>query len=262
MTPWDNLLQRPQPEAGHFVQFYGTDDSLLTRNITLYLSEGLKRGEGALVIASGQRNEALVAHLRDAGAEPEQAMRQRKILFLDAQQTLDRFMVDGQPDQRRFERTLEAAMAQVDAPEDGGLRAYGEMVGVLWQAGQFSAAILLEQYWNEVLNRSSFNLFCGYPIDPFAKDFNPDHLDALLCAHTHLLPTSPNKLEVDDAMDRAMDEVLGSRADGVRKRMKSEHQLAWAATPRAEGILFWLRNNLPEHADAIIARARQHYQTA
>jgi hypothetical protein len=152
-------------------------------------------------------------------------------------------------------------MGEIEAQDDNGLRAYGEMVGILWQAGRFSAAILLEQFWNDLLRRSCFNLFCAYPIDVFAKGFQPAHLDALLCAHTHLLPTAPNG-DLDGAIDRAMDEILGSRVESTRLLMTADDRPAWAAVPRAEGILFWLRTNLPEHAEAIIARARQHYQAA
>jgi hypothetical protein len=256
MSAWAKLLEKPESEGEHLVQFYGTDDQVLTRNLTLYLGEGLRRGEGALVIAGADRNEALVRNLRQAEVDVEQALRTRRLLFLDAHQTLARFMVDGLPDQRRFERTLQAALGKIEAQEDRGLRAYGEMVGILWKAEQFSAAILLEQFWNSLLSRLSFRLFCAYPIDVFAKDFQPAHLDALLCAHTHLLPTAPNE-ELEGAMDRAMDEILGSKVEGVRLLMNADDRPAWAAIPRPEGILFWLRRNLPDQADEVIARARQ-----
>jgi len=39
--------------------------------------------------------------------------------------------------------------------------------------------------------------------------------------------------------------------------MKEDDRPDWAAIPRAEGIVFWLRRSLPEEADAILARARQ-----
>jgi hypothetical protein len=256
VSPWEKLLENPEPEGGHLVQFYGADYRLLIRNLTFYLGEGLKRGQGALVIAGAERNADLVRQLQQAGVDVEQALRTRRLLFLDAHQTLARFMVDGLPDQRRFERTLEAALGKIEAQEDSGLRAYGEMVGILWKAEQFSAAILLEQFWNSLLSRWSFHLFCAYPIDIFDEDFQAAHLDALLCAHTHLLPTASNE-ELDGAIDRAMDEILGARVEDLRLRMRADDRPDWAAIPRAEGMLFWLRHNLPEHSDTIIARARQ-----
>src|ERR1700682_1941452 len=127
LSPWEKLLDKLDPEGGHLVQFYGTDDRLLTRNLTFYLGEGLKRGEAALVIAGAERNADLMRHLMQDGVDAVQALRMQRLLFLDAHQTLARFMVDGLPDQRRFDRTLEAAIAEIETQEDGGLRASGEM---------------------------------------------------------------------------------------------------------------------------------------
>ena len=44
-----NLFDNPEPEE-HVVQLYGKDDRLLTQNVSRYLSEGLRRGDGLLVI--------------------------------------------------------------------------------------------------------------------------------------------------------------------------------------------------------------------
>jgi hypothetical protein len=47
----------------------------------------------------------------------------------------------------------------------------------------------------------------------------------------------------------------------VRLLMKANFRPAWAEVPKAEGIILWIRNNLPDIADDILDRARQHYQT-
>jgi hypothetical protein len=52
MSPWERLLEKPQPR-GHFLQLYQrSEDRSLVRNVSLYVSEGLKRREGVLVIAT------------------------------------------------------------------------------------------------------------------------------------------------------------------------------------------------------------------
>ena len=249
------------PPAGHVVQFYDADEPLLTRNVTDYLLEGMHQGDALLVIATAERNEALARELRESGAEPDVAIRER-LLFADAEQTLTRFMVNGQPDWQRFERTLGALIQQVRPhPDHTGLRAYGEMVGVLWEAGQFSAAVRLEQFWNRRLSADSFHLFCAYPIDLFGKDFHSAALDPLLCAHTHLLPAARNR-DLVSAIDRAMDEVLGGNAQGLRALIKANYRPSWAAIPEAEAAILWLRQNLPSCAEEIIARAHQYFQAA
>jgi hypothetical protein len=56
-----------------------------------------------------------------------------------------------------------------------------------------------------------------------------------------------------------MDEILGSKADALRILIKANYRPAWAVMPAAEAIVLWLRKNLPEQADHIVARARYHY---
>jgi hypothetical protein len=248
------------PPPGHLVQFYDADEPLLTRNVTDYLLDGLNQGEALLVIATPERNVALARELRESGADPDAAIRQRRLLFADAEQTLTRFMVNGQPEWQRFERTVGALIQQVrPLPDNAGLRAYGEMVGVLWKAGEFAAAVSLEQFWNRLLSAHSFQLFCAYPIDVFGKDFHSGALDSVLCAHTHLLPATRNR-DLDSAMDRAMDEILGANAQGLRALINANYRPSWAEMPEAEAVILWLRQNLPSCAEEILGRARQYFQ--
>src|SRR4026207_2093854 len=55
MTSCAELLDNVDPE-GHLVQLFGKDDRLLTRNIVRFLSEGLRRGDGLLMIASPEHS--------------------------------------------------------------------------------------------------------------------------------------------------------------------------------------------------------------
>ena len=252
------LLDQPEPEE-HFVQLYGKDDRLLTRNVSRYLSEGLRRGDGLIVIATAEHRGSMVRQL--AGERTyTRAVLEGRLIFLDAETTLDRFMVDGEPDQERFERIIGDALAGVRTRAvHSGIRAYGEMVGVLWKAGQFSAAVRLEELWNELLHASDGSLFCAYPIDVFSPEFQAASIDALLCAHTHLVPTDS---ALEGALNRAMDDVLGDRVEDLRRLIQANHRPAWALIPKPEAIILWLRNNLPGSADRILDRARQYYQLA
>ncbi|HUS05773.1 MAG TPA: MEDS domain-containing protein [Bryobacteraceae bacterium] len=249
-----------QPGSGHLVQFYEADPHSLTRNVSEYLHAGLQRGEGLIVIACPERKDSFVIELNRLGCDPAAAARHGQILFLDAQETLGEFMVNGQPEWRRFEDTITAAMRRVGAGKyPSRLRAYGEMVGVLWTAGRFSAAIRLEQFWNDLLAAYGFNLFCGYPIDIFGETFQVAHVNALLCTHTHCLSTGANGA-LEAAIQRSMDEVLGSQVASVRARMNASWRDSWAAMPKGEGMILWLRNNV-DNAGEIIGLARQHFSS-
>ena len=50
------------------------------------------------------------------------------------------------------------------------VRAYGEMVDVLWKNGQDVAAIRLEMLWNKLAATHRFSLLCGYAMGTFYKD--------------------------------------------------------------------------------------------
>jgi MEDS: MEthanogen/methylotroph, DcmR Sensory domain len=98
-------------------------------------------------------------------------------------------MLAGQPNWDRFETVIRRAMREVRPARDhGGLRAYGEMVGLLWSARQFSAAIRLEQFWNKLLARSSFHLYCAYSIEVSERESQIHALDGVLSTHTNLIP--------------------------------------------------------------------------
>jgi hypothetical protein len=258
---YDQLLENAEPE-GHLVQLYDADEELLTRNVSSYLWEGLKLGDGLLVVATPDHREAIPRRLEELGADHERAVREGRLVFLDAQETLDRFMVDGQPDWDRFEAAVGSALREVHARVNGkGLRVHGEMVGILWKAGQRSAAIRLEKFWNKLLTSITFNLFCAYPIDVFGDDFQLAEIDGLLCAHTHLLPGGA-EADIESAVNRAMDEILGARAERLRPLIKANYRPSWAAIPRAEAMVLWLRNNLPDYAHEILDRARQYYRAS
>jgi hypothetical protein len=261
----DDLIADPQlldvaDLEGHLVQMYEANDQLLVHNVGRYLAEGLRRGQGVLMGVTPAHRTAFFAELERLGADPGAAERSGHLTVLDASETLSRFMVGGYPNAQRFESTVGAAVRDVlsRAP---GLRAYGELVGVLWKANEYPAAIRLEQLWNRLRKTVAFDLYCSYPIDLFDKQFQAGVLDALLCSHTHLLPTGPSCGSLEHAIERAMDEVLGSNVHALEVPPKANHRTAWPSIPKAEATILWLRANVPDRADAILTRARTYYQT-
>jgi hypothetical protein len=256
MTSCAHLLDQADPEA-HLVQLYGSDDRLLTRNVARFLAEGLRRGDGLVTIASPEHIGSIATQLRDERGYSK-AVLEGRLIFLEAQATLEDLMVDGLPDADRFDSVIGGTLKQVQTRAGHtGLRAYGEMVGILWMANQYAAAARLEELWNKLLRSSHIRLFCGYPIDVFGEEFQVEKVDPLLCAHTHMLPMDD---ALESALDRAMNEVLGSRVEGLRTLMKANYRPSWGEVPRTEALILWLRNNLPGSAGEILSRARGYYQ--
>lgn len=219
MSFWDKLLEEPNC-GSHYVQLYTADDAALIANVGRYLWNGLHAGEGVLVIATPEHQDSFSRRLQESGADLDRLIRTRQLVFLDAEQTLNIFMDQGQPDWIEFEKVMRLAMRMLQISPGQGCRAYGEMVGMLWKARQFAAAIRLEQLWNRLLEQSSFSLYCAYAIDVFGRDCDVGTLDDILCTHTHLVPAQSNGA-LEAALHRAMGEVLGNSADELRLRIKS-----------------------------------------
>ncbi|HWB83075.1 MAG TPA: ATP-binding protein [Bryobacteraceae bacterium] len=243
----------------HKVQLYETDDQVFTQNVGRYLREGLDQGKAVLVIAAQSHAADFMDELRRCGADPDRAAAEGRLLFLDAEQTLAQIMIDGQPDRPRFEALVNAAMRKVQSHENcRGLRAYGELVGCLWKNRQFEAAIQLEGYWNALLQARPLELVCGYPIDVFGKGFRTSSIESVLSAHSQVAPIGVGD-DLKNAVNRAIDEVLNSQAEDVRRRIKADTRSSRSVMPPAEAAMLWIRDYLEDKADEVSARARAYY---
>jgi hypothetical protein len=242
----------------HLAQCYGTDGDALIRNVARFLAEGYAQREGGLIIATAARSAAILAEATRQGADLDQAARDGRLGTYDAHTVLAHIVVDSQPDQARFEAVIGEALDGLRGEHDArGVRIYGEMVGLLWQEWRFTAALRLEEYWNDLLSRERVSLFCGYPIDVFGLEFDPELMHGLLCAHSALLPTT-GKLE--DAVHRAMTDVLGPQVEGHWPRIRGDAR--WGTVPSAEATVLWLRANLPHGSELILRQARELWRAA
>ncbi|HEY6234642.1 MAG TPA: MEDS domain-containing protein [Candidatus Elarobacter sp.] len=247
------------PHAGHLVQMYGSDPQPLVRSVGRYLADALAAGEGTVVIATASHRDAFLDELRSLGTDPATAIAGGRLVVLDAHDTMARFMVGGQPDRERFEATVRPVLSALLARCPAGVRAYGEMVGVLWEAGRFCAAIRLEEFWNGLLCDGGFRLFCAYPIDVCGDAFTSADVDAVMSTHTHVVPAG---LDLEPALERAMEDVLGTSASALHRLMDADTRPSWAALPRAEATILWLRDNVPALTGAILTRTREYAHLA
>jgi hypothetical protein len=244
--------------TNHFVQLCDADEELLVRNVGRYLAEGFARNEAGLIVAAPGHREAFAAELESLGLNVARMTEAGLLVSLDAQQMLDRFMFQGSPDAARFDTGVGPVMSELRAAAPAGsVRVYGEMVGVLWLAGNVTAALELEDIWDERLETGRFSLLCGYPIDVFGKEFQAAIVDGILCAHSTVLSsTSPR---FDGALDRAIEEVTGPST--IRGGFETGNaRVERASLPKAEATALWVRSNLPRYADEIMDRARLYYK--
>jgi len=170
----------------HAVQFYANDAELLS-TVGMFLSEGITAGQPAIVIATPEHRAAiesvLQAHLIDVAA----ARRLGDLVMLDADETLGAFMVDHAPVGSLFRRSFGGLIEQtLRGRERTPVRAYGEMVDLLWKQGKTEAAIRLEVLWNNLAESHPFSLLCGYAIGNFYKQTESYRKVCDLHSHVHV----------------------------------------------------------------------------
>ena len=170
----------------HAVQFYGDNDSLFT-TVAGFLGQGFVDGHPAIIIATKEHCAAILQQLETRMIDVEKAHKLGNLIVLDAQQTLDLFMEGDLPDAARFEASVGRLVADLlERREDRVLiRAYGEMVDVLWKQGRSHGAIRLEMLWNKLAQRYGFALLCGYAMGNFYKETRG--FEEICRQHTHIV---------------------------------------------------------------------------
>ena len=170
----------------HFVQIY-EQDGVLLRSLTEFVADGLWSSERVIVIATPAHRAQLQQRLRSFGVDVISSIVRRQLVLCDAEEALARFMVEGEPDGALFD-TFVGGLVRQAAQDARGLRAFGEMVALLWTAGNRGGALRLEALWNALMRDAKFSLFCAYPAECFNDDPEGRALAGVCCAHTRVIP--------------------------------------------------------------------------
>jgi PAS domain S-box-containing protein len=227
-------------ENAHIVRFYD-DNALLMEEVAGFLEAALSAGGAGIVIATPEHTQALRERLphHDAAALA-------RIVFLDARASLERLLVDGEPDGQRFRALIRDARAQLGA-HDGPLHAFGEMVALQCADGHYSAAIRLEQLWNALSEELRFSLFCAYPWQAFPSAEFAAQFEQVCAEHQHACTQAPGR-GLQDVMGKplqllrlerkaqALDAEVARRQEAERALLRRERELADFVENAAEGL--------------------------
>jgi hypothetical protein len=153
--------------SDHVVQFFDSDESRASC-VASFLAEGYRAGEPLLVVARPANWAAIVAELGRMNVPVQQALADRRLVAHDADDTLRRLSRHGSPDETLFEEVVGGAVRSLQKP-GSRIRIYGEMVDMLAQRGELPDAIRLETLWNNLGERASYFLMCGYSAAHFVS---------------------------------------------------------------------------------------------
>lgn len=154
--------------------------------VARFVASGWDLDECVIVVCTRAHRTAVDERLVGQGYDPVAHKKAGRYIVLDAHETLRELLVGGRIDSEHFMTRVGEVLAQA-ATAGRPVRAFGEMVAILWENGQIEAAIGLELLWNEILREHDFSLVCAYPAGAL------DHTELVdvrrVCdLHTDLMP--------------------------------------------------------------------------
>lgn len=170
----------------HIVQFYESD-TFLADAVGKFIGEGLRNGEAGIVLATESHRAGIEERLVQDGLDIAAARMQSYYIALDAIDALSTVMVEGSPDPQRFAEVFGSIIQQASRGRPN-VRIFGELVTLLCADGLSSAAIRLEELWNELGKTHNFTLFCSYPMHGFDNIVFEGDFKAICAQHSYVLP--------------------------------------------------------------------------
>ena len=228
----------------HVVQFYERDDELVASAAT-YLADGLLAGEAAIVVATPPHLAAFDAALTAAGIDVDTARVIETLISADADLTLSHILVDGWLHPGAFNTEIEGVIRRA-AKSGRRVRIYGEMVALLWDAGQVAEAIELEALWNELGRHLPFSLYCAYRVHSVIDDQHTESLRHMCHLHSAVVG----------------DSAVGSKATHTAVVARAEDACSFRCEPRsasrarhfvAERLIAWGRDAYVDDASIVVA---------
>jgi len=170
----------------HVVQIY-KDYAELIDGLESFVVDGFQRGEAVIVIVTQSHLAALEKRLMRHGLPLQDFKDRDQFIVLDAEEALRVFMKDNWPDEQRFEAMIREILGRAHANGAHRVRAFGEMVALLWAQGHVAATIRLELLWRRICERELLCLYCAYPRIGFTGDAS-ESMREICAAHTRVFP--------------------------------------------------------------------------
>jgi hypothetical protein len=190
-TEWKNSnLQAFWKEVApceHIVQVYETDKVFL-ETLEGFAGTGIINGENVVVVATASNIRQLDERLSAHRFNLDHLRNTKRYTTLEAEEVLSRFMTGNWPDEEKFQAVVTEMIAHVKDRPDRKVRAFSEMVTLLWQQGLQVATVYLEGLWEQLRATQDFTLYCAYPKHYFKS--TPRALESICKSHTKVIDGS------------------------------------------------------------------------
>jgi hypothetical protein len=255
--PWEQLLADASPHD-HIVQLY-QDQDFLNSAVCRFIGAGLANGECIILFPTLTHWIAFGKRLEAEGVDVNAARERGQLTVVEANELLPRFMRDAMPDPPVFNAVIGDIFRQARARGSyQKVRAWGELVDVLWERGDVAASMNLEDMFDQLNKKIGIAMFCSYLMDNFNGDVHAHMLPRLGTNHSHLIPVE-DYARLERAVADALRETAGpDEARVLESRLLSRYQPPFNM-PRSQVLLLALRQFLPTIADAVLQKSRDLY---
>jgi hypothetical protein len=171
--------------CNHLLQIYESDDVVLA-SLEGFVVSGFEINESVVIIATEAHLQALNTRLIEHGYNVTELQKNNLYLPFNAEDMLAKFMVNNWPDEHLFNAAVTSVVKLARNDKNRNVRAYGEMVAILWAKGLNGATVQLEFLWNKFCSKESFCLFCAYPKSGFTQNIEAS-IDHICSAHTKII---------------------------------------------------------------------------
>src|SRR3954470_3083741 len=130
----------------HVVHIYDTE-SIFIDLLENFVVSGINANVCVVVLATQPHLKALESKLKIRGYDVFALTLSDQIILLNAEDVLEKFMVNDWPDEALFEYNLSTIISRAKKHKRE-VFAFSEMVGLLWSAGHSLATIKVEHLWS------------------------------------------------------------------------------------------------------------------
>lgn len=168
----------------HSVQFY-ENDGIFLNTLEGFVGSGIIAHESIIVLATKSHIEALNERLQRQGFDLNKLRDEDSYLAIEVEEVFSQILINGWLDEARFNNYV---VNLLNRAGKGGrkVRAFGELVAVLWEQGHCGVTVQLENLWHKLYHKLQFNLYCAYPKIGFTNSPG-DSMDMLCKSHSQII---------------------------------------------------------------------------
>ena len=168
----------------HLVQIYESDKYFLD-TLEGFAGCGLLSGDSVVIIATQIHLDGLNTRLQKQGFNLNHIKTTDQYIPIEANEALSKFLVNNWPDEKLFNDFVSEVVARAKV-NGRKVRAFGEMVAVLWEQGHNGATVQLENLWHQFHSKDQFSLYCAYPKSGFTQNAH-ESVNAICSAHSVMI---------------------------------------------------------------------------